>query len=457
MRILTILVLVLANSVGYLNAQSLNKSDSIMGIWISPEEIAQLPTSGAAWEGIKNIADSDFGKAKGGHDDNHDVYTLAQAYVAVRLDDDTYRAKVADNVISAIGSEDNGNVLSLARNLIGYVMAADLIDFKNFDPGREAQFRTWLSNVRHKELGGQGTLISIHERRPNNFGTHATASRAAAAIYLGDHQDLERTAQIFKGWMGDRSSYSEFKFGNLSWQADPENPVGINPKGAKKHGHSIDGVLPDDQRRGGSFKWPPPKENYVYGALQGGLAAAHILNRAGYDTWNWQDKAMLRAYQWLHKVAKFPPKGDDRWQLPLVDYVYGTNYWDGSRVKNGKNMGWTDWSHNRSGEGVPNTSVSGVILNSVNNQGIPDALVQLKSGNSVNHETRTNTFGNYQFNFIEAGSYELFVSGEGFEPASQTITVTEGEQISGIDFTLTPVSDSRAPDPPTEVNVVGED
>jgi hypothetical protein len=37
-----------------------------------------------------------------------------------------------------------------------------------------------------------------------------------------------------------------FKFGDLHWQADPSKPVAINPKGATKNGHLIDGVLADD-------------------------------------------------------------------------------------------------------------------------------------------------------------------------------------------------------------------
>jgi hypothetical protein len=321
-----------------------NGGSQSQGIWISRDEIMQLPTSGAAWEAVLRVAKHDFGRAKGGHDDPHDVYTLAQALAAVRLNDDDLRAQVAENVLSAIGSENNGNVLSLARNLIGYVIAAEVIDLKNFDSDKDAQFRKWLAAVRHKKLGG-GTLIAVQERRPNNFGAHATAARAAIAIYLGEKAELERTAKIFKGWMGDRSSYAGFKFGSLDWQADPEQPVGVNPKGATKYGHNIDGVLPDDQRRDGGFRWPPPKENYVYGALQGALAAANILHRAGYDTWNWQDQALLRAYKWLYEQANFPAAGDDLWQLPLVDFVYGTHYWDGTPVGHGKNMGWTDWTH----------------------------------------------------------------------------------------------------------------
>jgi len=108
-------------------------------IWISPAELKALPTSGAAWDQIRSIANSNFGKATGGHNDNHDVNTLAQALVAARLDDDALKKKVVENLLSAIGTDDknctgsNCNSLSISRNLTAYVIAADVIGFKNFD------------------------------------------------------------------------------------------------------------------------------------------------------------------------------------------------------------------------------------------------------------------------------------------------------------------------------------
>ena len=77
---------------------------------------------------------------------------------------------------------------------------------------------------------------------------------------------MKRCAKVFKGWLGDRDMYADFKYKDCSWQAYPFRPVGINQKGATKSGHFIDGVLPDDQRRSGPFHWPPTKENYVYTA-----------------------------------------------------------------------------------------------------------------------------------------------------------------------------------------------
>ena len=121
--------------------------------------------------------------------------------------------------------------------------------------------------------------------------------------------------------------------------------MGVNQPGTAKQGHSIDGVLPDDQRRGGSFQWPPPKENYVYEALQGALAQAVILHNAGYDVWNWEDRALLRAFQWLHEQAEFPAEGDDTWQPHLVNFYYGTRFPAPIPSRPGKNVGWTDWTH----------------------------------------------------------------------------------------------------------------
>src|SRR5690606_26242115 len=122
--------------------------------------------------------------------------------------------------------------------LASYVIAADIV---GLSATQDTQFRAWLRRTLTDTHLGR-TLQSTHEDRPNNWGTMAGASRAAVAVYLGDTKELARTAQVFKGWLGDRSSYAGFKYGDLSWQSNPNQPVGINPKGATKNGHSIDGA-----------------------------------------------------------------------------------------------------------------------------------------------------------------------------------------------------------------------
>jgi hypothetical protein len=303
-------------------------------ILISTSRLMSLPTSGSAWQAMVAEANA-FGSVDlSDQEDPDDVRLLAKALVAVRTGGDVGPIHAA--LANVPGTEDGGRTLALGRNLAAVVLAADLVGY------RDAGFASWLRGVLRKNLDGL-TLISTHELRPNNWGTHAGASRVAADLYLGDGADLGRAAAVFRGYLGERSAYAGFSYGELDWQANPNAPVGINPRGATKDGHSIDGVLPDDQRRSGGFTWPPPRENYVYEGLQGALLQAELLARAGYPAYQWGDSALARAYAWLHNVAGFPAEGDDVWQPHLVNARYGTNYPAPVPSRPGKNFGFTDW------------------------------------------------------------------------------------------------------------------
>jgi len=312
------------------------------GVWTTAAELAVLPTTGNAWERLLDAANQPVPAPNlSNQDDASSVIVMAKGLVYARLGEERYRGEVIAACMAVMGTEDGGLTLALGRELAAYVIAADLVGLPEAE---DARFRAWLRTVLTKPLSGR-TLVSTHEDRPNNWGAHAGASRAAVAVYLGDRTELERTALVFRGHLGDRASYAGFAFGALDWQADPTRPVGINPKGATIFGHSVDGVLPDDQRRSGPFAWPPPKENYVYEGLQGALATAVILHRFGYDVWNWEDQALLRAFRWLHEVADFPAVGDDTWQPHLINHYYGTSFPAPIPTQPGKNVGWTDWTH----------------------------------------------------------------------------------------------------------------
>ncbi len=313
-----------------------------VGIWISPQEIMALPMSGPAWQSLKAAADKPLGVPDvSNQDDNTDVHVLAKALVYVRTGIPSFRDDVVKACSAAIGTEAGGRTLALGRNLSGYVLAADLVVLPE---DVDKPFSAWLAGCLTERLAGK-TLVSTHEDRPNNWGTHAGASRMAVARYLRDDAALARAAQVFKGWLGDRSAYAGFTYGDLGWQADSAQPVGINPKGATKSDRDVNGVLPDDQRRSGPFTWPPPKEKYVYEALQGAIVQAVILERAGYDPFNWQDQALRRAYQWLHGVCHYDAVGDDTWQPHVINHFYKTSFPAPVPARPGKNVGWTDWTH----------------------------------------------------------------------------------------------------------------
>jgi hypothetical protein len=342
------------------------------GIWISRAEVRRLPVRGAAWERVKAAADGPLGEADiADQNSDHDVLTLAVALVYARTGDESYRRKAAEAIESAVGTEKGGSTLALGRNLLSYIIAADLIDLRAYDPVAEASFRQWLAAVRHEPLGSEAvrdqTLIGTAERALNNWGGMAGASRVAIAAYLGDERDLGRAAKIMKGWLGDRSAYPGipgplfgpndvgrgFRAGgyndDLSWQSDPDQPQGVNPEGATKHGHSIDGALPDDMRRGGAFRWPPAYTQYPREALSGYVALAELLYRQGYDVYAWEQRALLRATRFLFELGR-SFRHEDWWEprVPaywIINYRYGTSFpvEVGSRI--GRNFGWADWTH----------------------------------------------------------------------------------------------------------------
>ena len=316
------------------------------GIWISHEEIQRLPMSGPAWEAVFEQANAAAGTPNvSDQNQDNNVYVLAKALVHVRTGDERYRNEVRTNCMAAIDTELGGRTLALGRELLAYVVAADLV---GLEADEHNAFSAWLQRTLTETLDGR-TLQSTHEDRANNWGTHAGASRVAAAVYLNDQAEIERCAQVFKGWLGDRGAYAAFEYGDLSWQADPSRPVGVNPADATKDGHSVDGAIPDDMRRGCSFQMPPCHTGYAWEALQGAVAQAEILYRQGHDAWQWQDRALLRAVQFLYDLDQrhggWWADGDDTWQVWLVNAAYGTTFPHETPARSGKNMGWTDWTH----------------------------------------------------------------------------------------------------------------
>ena len=360
-----VFALIAATAFASPSAQSLAPSSSkapalSAGIWIDRSEISSLPTRGAAWNGLNHEASRDCGMPDlGNQDDSTNVCVMAKALAFARTGGALYGNAVRASLRSIVDAPAyRGRALSLGRELAAYVIAADVVDLRSLDPDLDARFRVTIKQLLTTPTSdGPRNLIECHERRPNNWGNHCGASRAAVAAYLGDRNELAWVAQVFKGYLGDRASYAGFRYGDLAWQCHPQSPVGINPKGCSIEGHSLDGVLPDDQRRSGEFRWPPPHENYVYEGLQGALVQAVILQRAGFDAFDWEDQALLRAVRWLYDTAHFHAVGDDTWIPYVVNYFYGTDFPAPAAARAGKNVGWTNWTHARRGREVVSSKV----------------------------------------------------------------------------------------------------
>jgi hypothetical protein len=319
------------------------------GIWISRAEIKSLPTHGAAWRSLLDAANGSCGWANL-YDVSDDTNTciLAKALVYARTGKVAYREDVIIELKRIVQSSlYSGGILSLGRNLGTYVVAADIIDLQNVNSALDLNFRRLLRTLRTVRTwgGGVDNLVECDERRPNNWGNHCGTTRVAIAAYLGDTKDLHRAAMVFNAFLGGGSSYSGFEFGSdKSWACNARRPVGINPAGCSKNGHSLSGVMPDDQRRAGSFRWPPPKTNYAWEGMQGIVAEALMLHRAGYSSWGWGDKAILRAARWLYWTNNYPASGDDQWAVHVINKAYHVDLPVPTPARPGKAFGWTDWT-----------------------------------------------------------------------------------------------------------------
>jgi hypothetical protein len=317
-------------------------------IWIARATLLQLPVGGVEWDALKDAAHQRC-PAPDLADQHNQANTcvMAKALVAARLGSEWLERDVVAALTSLTALPTfAGRALSLGRQLPAYVIAADVIRLRDTAPEVDAKFRArlreWLTTP---TSDGPASLIECHEQRANNWGTHCGASRIAIAAYLDDTGELARAARVFKGFLGDRQAYAGFKYGDLAWHCDPLHPVPINPQGCRRDARSLDGVIADDQRRAGGFRWPAPKENYVYEALQGAVAQAVLLDRAGYPAFEWEQRALQRAFVWLYDEAGYRASGDDAWQVAIINRFYGTNFVAAGPSRPGKNVGWAEWTH----------------------------------------------------------------------------------------------------------------
>src|SRR5687768_7995860 len=143
-----------------------------MKLWLSKPEIDQLPTSGAAWNFVvqqANLLVPD--KVQIGYmNSNTDQYTLAAALVAAKTGDFNTKLKVVkalEVVSSTLDPETDNRLLGPLRNLSAYLIAADLIDYRN------PAFSHWVHQIIRANLSDAhgNSIIGCHEKRPNNFGT----------------------------------------------------------------------------------------------------------------------------------------------------------------------------------------------------------------------------------------------------------------------------------------------
>jgi hypothetical protein len=319
-----------------------------IGLWTSAVELSSKPISGEPWQAVVDAADAADPNAASvsNQDSNNNAEILAAAIAFARNGNQVYRNKVITACgLLVAGGNPGDRTLAWARETGAYALAADLVDYRTPD------FELWLRNMAEGYIASDNrTMLEMFYVRPNNWGTMGFGSLCAIYGYL---QDTTRLIQIRDYWiqsvLGPKPAALTYG-DDLSWHVDQNNLRLINPKGSVKEGLNIDGVIPDDMRRNGSFSNPPPvpTTSYHWEVLQGIVMGARILDRLGMGIWAVSDSAIYRAVyilqvEWENAFGNWKAEGDDLWMLPFIDEVYGTNYTIGqpSRVwEHGKNTGW---------------------------------------------------------------------------------------------------------------------
>ena len=321
-------------------------------------ELLSLPTTGTAWSALKEVADQALGTPDlCDQDRQHHIRVLAAALVYARTGNASYGTKARAGVMAAIKTQTVGchnAVLSLGRQLAGYVLAAD---FANLSGSDDAAFRTWLSAIRTKNIGGHSAWTSLkftHNDAPNNWGAHAGASRIAASLYLGDTNDVAAAARVTRGFLGDRSAYAGFRTNlnsdDWSWSCGgPSTYTPVN-KPCTKSGINIDGAFIADMSRSGPLTWPPGDTGLAYhvDALAAVAMQVELLSRHGYaGAWDWSGQALRRAAM---IVQRSDAAGGDGWnlttassQIPwLLNKRYGS-FLPTRHQPYGRGIGFADW------------------------------------------------------------------------------------------------------------------
>lgn len=312
---------------------------------IDQADLAALPTSGPAWRALRATATDDLGDPDLEDQDNTNAgQTLAAALAYARTGDDAYRNDVVEQLEQLpdlpLG---DARVLSVARQLGGYAIAADVIGY------RDPELLEFMDEMRTRDLGNHGrwtSLTQTSEDTANNWGTWALTTRIALSRYVGDERDVEEAAKVFRGFLGDREAYAGFSPTDgfdPDWVCgDPEEWVPINPAGCgDRSGAAVEDVsrsrdpYPEVDGNGLQYSWE------VLSAI---TMTAVLLEQAGYeDVYDWSDQAILRAAEFVERHDGFPSEyGITQYVAWSLNKAYDEDL-PTEPAGYGRQFGYTDW------------------------------------------------------------------------------------------------------------------
>ncbi len=350
---------------------------------MAPERLASLPTSGPAYQYMKDRADAAVASMNlsaepdstspwlpnyngAGQVSRPGTQTLAAALVYARTGDERYRKFViaanryligTETERSTDGSAERESLLATSRQIGAFVVAANLVDMDpKLDGSRPGWSGTswgeWLAGLRTERIGSSGQasdLTQLSDQRANNWGSFARAARIAIDIYISDEADLSKVVERFKLSLGepvaDRRQWLADQDLDLSYACPAESPqwTAINPADC---GAAKDGMIVEDISRSASAfpDYDATGIGYTMEGYQAMLFSAVLLERQGYDSFGWGDQALRRVMGWL--VREGIPQGNgttvERHESWIAQHFYGRDY-PTVPASMGRTFGFTDW------------------------------------------------------------------------------------------------------------------
>ena len=347
---------------------------------IDSARLASLPTSGAAYSAMKKTADTAMTTMSlttptstspwlPNYGDNSGVgkgaATLAAALVYARTGDARYRDFVIRVNRFVIGSEDSAStngtssadkMLATMRQIGGYVLAADLVRMDPNVTGSRSGYtstawKKWLGALRTKSIGSgnKSSIVVTNNNSATNWGAWASASRTAIDVYLNDTADLAAAVGRLKLYLGESTTGTPWVKStsyDASWVCNASGSAQFTAVNPSSCGSGKDGIIVEDASRSAAPfpSWGKKGIDYSFHAYGAQLVAALLLDRKGYDVWNWGNRALKRIMDSLNRLGA--ATGNGRSTATHVSWIprhfYGASY-PTAPARASDTLGFTDW------------------------------------------------------------------------------------------------------------------
>ena len=334
-------------------------------VLIRKTQLLKLPTSGVGWDYLKQQADNAWG-ATNLSNLNTTVQTsvLAAALVYARTGDTAYRDKVVAAIRNVPGTEAGTTVLlPFARNLFGYVAAADLVDMPLETVCDNGQtWRGFLEAARTEKFSGNTRWINLEVTSGDsagNWNAYALSSHLAVSIVLGDDAAVQRDIDIYRRFLGDVTSpWPAFNptsgylwNGNgRTWDMMPTLQRGINPY---RPGDARSGAIIVDASRHTTLPSTPccqvdaAGRAYIEESLDGLLAINMVLRAQGADFTEFEQQALRRAYEFLIRNGGPSGYSNGRFLALAVNSWYGMSFSTTAGDSVARQLGFGGWLFTR--------------------------------------------------------------------------------------------------------------